>query len=74
MECLQIRCIDGGTDLFGEVVSEKTGVIESPAVDVVDQQDSNIFVCSGHIGIVVRKLRLFPHGCSAPFEARQATR
>ena len=34
---LQVGYIDCGTDLFGEVVSEETGVTKSPAVDVVDQ-------------------------------------
>ena len=66
---LQVGCIDGGAHLFGEVVGEETDITKSPAVDVMDQQDGSIFIRSGHIGIVVRKLGLFPHGGSTPLEA-----
>ena len=69
VERLQVGCVDCGADLFGEVISEETGVPKSPAEDVVDEQDSNIFVCSSHIGIIVGQLSLFTHGCSTPLEA-----
>lgn len=68
-EYLQVGKVDGGVGLFSVVVGQKTSIGQSPAKDVVDDQDGGILVGASDIGVVAGNLDLLAGGLAIPLES-----
>lgn len=67
----QIGYVDSGVYLFGEVVSEKTSILECPAEDIVDYEDCDVLIGSGDVSVAISQFSVFADWCSVPLEACQ---
>ena len=71
-DCLQVWDVNSSSNLLGEVVGNQAGVLELPAKDIGDDEDTGVLAVASNVGVETGDLASLADWASTPLETRFA--